>query len=308
MHIVRYTMHFIRIGLEKIRNGATFQSDSQTGEQMNYFDGLKFDLFGASKGTQAQTTSRPQFYGLQYIHSGSLYLRSGHSGKTVFTKGPLAFVTAPEAHIEYGSPQGTVRDHFYVCFSGKRVNSFIQKGLLRIEPENTGVKITAPEQFLAEMLELILLLQNDQRHDMAVAKLEYLLLLMNNQDSGSITYDFRRNDIEALARRIIIAPEEAWDFHAEAKKLNISTKHLIRIFQRVNGLPPSRFVLRQRLLKAAEMLIRCHDATVKSIAYECCFEYEFYFSRVFRKYMQVSPSFYRSKQPAAGSSSLPDLR
>ena len=268
---------------------------------MNYFDGLKFDLFGVSKGTHAQTTSRPHFYGLQYIHSGSLYLRSEYSDETLYLEGPLAFVTAPKMYIEYGSPQGTVRDHFYVCFSGERVNSFIQKGLLRISPENIGVKITAPEQFLAEMLELILLLQNEQRHEMAVAKLEYLLLLMYNQDRGSISYDFHRNDIDALARRIIMAPEDAWDFHAEAKKLNVSTKHLIRIFQRVNGLPPSRFVLRQRLLKAAEMLIRCHDMTIKSIAYECGFENEFYFSRVFRKYMQVSPSFYRSKQSRPGN-------
>lgn len=261
-----------------------------------YFDGLKFDFFGINKSTRAKNTLPQSFYGLQYIHSGHLYLRVD-GGELFELKGPVAFLTRPRALFEYGSPAGTVRDHLFVCFSGERVSEFIRKGLFPLNDSHPFVKITAPEQFFAEMLALIMLLQNSSMHELAVAKLEYLLLLMYNQPDGGMPCSFRREDIEELSRRIIVAPEQTWDFTAEAGKLNISAKHLIRLFQQVNGMPPTRFVLRQRLLKAAEMLVRCNDETIKNIAYQCGFDNEFYFSRVFRKYMKISPSFYRNRNP-----------
>ena len=35
---------------------------------------------------------------------------------------------------------------------------------------------------------------------------------------------------------------------------------------------------------------------IKSIAFECGFRNEFYFSRLFKKHMKVSPQTYRSRQ------------
>lgn len=261
-----------------------------------YFDGLQFNLFGINKKTSTQAVLKVRFYGLQYIHSGLLNLCIDH-GKAMQLKGPVAFLTDPEHFYEYGSPQESCRDHLFVCFSGERVNSFISGGLFRFDPEQPFFRITAPERFYADMLDLIMLLQNPVNHHLAVAKLEYMLLLLQNQENERDTVSFHREELENLTRRIITAPEQEWNFAAEAKKMNISFKHLIRIFQQFNTLPPARFVLRQRLLKAAEMLIRDHNATIKSIAYECGFENEFYFSRVFRKYMKISPKTYRNKQP-----------
>ena len=139
------------------------------------------------------------------------------------------------------------------------------------------------------------LLQNEKCHDLAVAKLEYLLLIIQNQEIENTFCGFHRPQLEQLVQQILTSPEKEWDFHVEAARMNITLKHFRRLFQSFCGMPPNRFVLRQRILKAGRMLAM-ESEPIKSIAYECGFTNEFYFSRLFRKYMKVSPQGYRSRQ------------
>ena len=260
-----------------------------------YFDGLTFNFFGINNPSNAKTKSYPKFYGVQYIHSGRFYLGL-NNGKVYQLNGPAAFLTSPETLFEYGSVDDAPRNHCYVCFIGERVKSFLQSGLFRLaaQSEKPYVKISSPERFLSDMLELILLLQNKERHDFAVAKLEYILLFLQNQSLRENVSSFHQAAIEQIGQRIMTSPEKEWDFGAEASKLNISLKHFMLIFRNIQGMPPCHFVLRQRLFKAAGMLIQ-EKTSVKTIAHLCGFKNEFYFSRVFKKYMQIAPTDYRNK-------------
>ena len=261
-----------------------------------YFQGLSFPLFGISRKSTAKTDLPPRYYGIQYIHSGSLYL-SVDEGPAHTVKGPCVFLTSPEVRFSYGSPPHTTREQYHVCFDGPRVKDFLKKGLFipARQREIPYIRLTSPASFLSDMLDLIRLLQNEKCHDLAVAKLEYLLLIIQNQEIENTFGGFHRPQLENLVQRILTAPEDDWDFHLEANRMNITLKHFRRLFQSFCGMPPNRFVLRQRILKAGRLLAMEREP-IKSIAFECGFRNEFYFSRLFKKHMKVSPQTYRSRQ------------
>ena len=139
------------------------------------------------------------------------------------------------------------------------------------------------------------MLQNGEHGDFAVAKLEYILLSLQHQEKPVTHEFFHQPKIEELARKIMTDPQLEWDFKAEAEKLHISLKHFMRIFQAIHKHPPHRFVLRQRIFKAQELLLKNQTMPVKAIAYECGFNNEFYFSRIFKKYMLYAPETFRKK-------------
>ena len=261
-----------------------------------YFQGLSFPLFGINRKSAEKTDLHPLYYGLQYIHSGSIYL-SVNDGPFHTVKGPSVFLTSPDVKFCYGSLPHATREQYYVCFEGPRVNDYLKRGLFipAYRREVPYIHLTSPDSFLSDMLDLIRLLQNEKCHDLAVAKLEYLLLIIQNQEIENTFCGFHRPQLEQLVQKILTSPEKDWDFQAEAARMNITLKHFRRLFQSFCGMPPNRFVLRQRILKAGRMLVMEADP-IKSIAYECGFSNEFYFSRLFKKYMKDSPQVYRSRQ------------
>lgn len=259
-----------------------------------YFGGLEFPSLGIRPRAGECCDTYPLYYGIQYIHSGPFYL--GLDGETPeLHKGPAVFLTAPDSRFAYGSPAGTTREHYHVCATGPRIRSYLDSGLfppaVRRDPPCRPVR--APHQFLSHMLELIQLARNSSTHDFAVAKFEYLLLLLGNAEFLRQETGFHHHALEELARRIMLAPEREWDFSAEAARLNVSVKHFIRLFRSRFDEPPHRYVLRQRLFKAATMLIQSGDS-VKCIAWQCGFRSEFYFSRAFKKYLLSAPENYRA--------------
>ncbi len=172
---------------------------------------------------------------------------------------------------------------------------YLETGLFRLASEAARpyTVIRSPQCFQADMLELILLLQQG-RHDFAVSKLESILLSLQHQERVDWHGGFHQAALEALALQIVAQPEHDWDFGAEAAKLNLSLKHFMRLFRQCHGVPPKNFVVRQRLQRAREALEQ--DLTpVKVIAAQCGFSDELYFSRLFKKYLLCSPSAYRNR-------------
>lgn len=259
----------------------------------SYFAGLRFTGGGIRAHASECCSAHPLYYGIQYIHSGPLYL-SVNGASVQHLRGPIAFLTSPDSVFTYGSVKNTTREHYHVLASGPRIQAYLDSGLFvpAAQREQPYYKIHAPNQFLAHMLELIQLSRDPGMHDFAVSKYEYMLLLLGSEQLQREESSFYCQDLERIAQRIMIAPEQDWNFSEEAEKLNISLKHFMRIFAEQHNEPPHRFVLRQRLYKAATMLVQSAEP-IKSIAWECGFRSEFYFSRVFKKYLLFTPENYR---------------
>ena len=89
-----------------------------------------------------------------------------------------------------------------------------------------------------------------------------------------------------------------WRNHQEVRELalqcGISMSHYTNLFRQQTGFSPIDFVLRQRIQRAAQLLVDTRDS-IASIAAVAGFEDSFYFSRCFRKIMGDSPRDFRKK-------------
>jgi AraC-like DNA-binding protein len=78
-------------------------------------------------------------------------------------------------------------------------------------------------------------------------------------------------------------------------QLLMSREYLRHLFKKEYGVSPVQYLIMKRM-DHARSLLRSTDQSVKSIAYECGFGDEHYFSRLFRKAVGVSPSEFRRRR------------
>ena len=257
---------------------------------MNFFDDLEIP-FAAHVADGHCRTHIPLYYGIQYNQTGSLELKIG-SGQKRTVSGSFAFITHPGAQFSYHLLPGEKHNYHAVCFTGERVRKFLESGLLSLKPVIYPIHDSG--RFMHAILELIAMRNIGQR-EMCVNCVENLLLQIHFSGERKRTVEitpYQCQALKELAEKIRRNYGADWDFSAEAGKIYISERHFRTLFAQINDLPPLHFLLRIRLEKAAERLIHTQE-TVKSISYECGFQDNFYFSRLFKKYYRLSPQQYR---------------
>ena len=79
-----------------------------------------------------------------------------------------------------------------------------------------------------------------------------------------------------------------------AAMVGMSKYHFCRLFNRLTGRPPGDYINRLRVDKAVALL-KESESNITEIALACGFNDSNYFSRVFKKYQNVSPSRIRGK-------------
>lgn len=77
-----------------------------------------------------------------------------------------------------------------------------------------------------------------------------------------------------------------------SEKYEISEVHFRRLFKKMYGLSPIKFVQNIRINKAKQLLLD-ENVSISNIALECGYDDAFYFSRIFKKVTGVTPSEYR---------------
>lgn len=125
--------------------------------------------------------------------------------------------------------------------------------------------------------------------------------------------DRRRRDAEAKALPLADASDEQYDVVRSvlariardydqplslpelASAVHWTPGHLSRVFHRLTGQPPRRFIESVRLRHARQRLAS-NDASVADVARSVGFDDANYFSRVFQRQLGLSPSQYREHQ------------
>ena len=262
---------------------------------MSFFKGIQF----VCCGTIANDTISPSwtfdgYYGIQYCHKSDFYVKMGKDyERTVF--GSWALITRPGPKFQYGPPPGKSVRHSFVCFKGARVERYIKSGLLPLSDTEPMVKITRPEHFNTTLLELINLLTplESRNYDRSVHLLEDLLLQLHEQPMiQNAIPDYLRVPLDNLLVKLKAHPELSWDFKNEAAACGVSYPHFCRIFNLRYNMPPGKYIVMQRLKKAT-LLLSSGDEQISSVAEQCGFDDQFYFSRIFKKYYHFSPMRYR---------------
>ncbi len=77
-----------------------------------------------------------------------------------------------------------------------------------------------------------------------------------------------------------------------ASKNNYSVPHFSSLFQKATGMSPIEYFIHLKLQKAC-LLLYSTDTRIKNVACAIGYEDPYYFSRLFKKYMNVSPDKYR---------------
>lgn len=87
--------------------------------------------------------------------------------------------------------------------------------------------------------------------------------------------------------------EKEIDFKLYAECNNIAYSYFRRMFKIYTGLPPAKYQLDLKIIRSKELLLST-DKIMKEICYEVGFESEYYFSRIFKNKIGVSPSRFRT--------------
>ncbi|MDD5698856.1 MAG: helix-turn-helix domain-containing protein [Victivallaceae bacterium] len=87
---------------------------------------------------------------------------------------------------------------------------------------------------------------------------------------------------------------EPADFKSLARTAGMSPRSFQRAFRQAAGTSARHYLIMIRLKHAAELL-KYHDYSVSESAYQAGFADSNYFSRLFKKYMRISPKHFRKK-------------
>lgn len=265
---------------------------------MNFYDDLQFVHFGDARHTRARAEGRyfAGYYGIQFNYSGSMELWLGKQKKEVID-GPHVFITYPGVEFNYGAVGDQAHSLIFICFRGPRVQKYIDGGVLQLRKQRLFTRITDGTKFYQMAMRLLDQLRQPGplSHARAVLLLEEMLLEIHEQpELPDKIFHLYGESMNALREQLAKTPEKNWDFQQEASKMCLSYVHFRRLFQLFATMPPGRYLLECRLLKAEKLLIS-DSLRVNEIARLCGFDDAFHFSRIFKKYRALAPLDFRHK-------------
>jgi len=77
--------------------------------------------------------------------------------------------------------------------------------------------------------------------------------------------------------------------------MDLDTVYFTNLFSRIIGQSPNQFIIRKRL-ERSQLLLTTTDLKVKEIAWQCGFDNHMYFSSLFKKKLNMTPTLYRKTQ------------
>lgn len=227
------------------------------------------------------------YYCLQYNQFGTIEVRidDGPSQQVI---GPSLLITTPGRRFAFGNYDGW--HHNFIAFKGSRVAQYIRSGLLPVD--KTLIRIRQGGEFLEQFERCVSAIRiGDFVH--ASHQFEGLLIKLH-APFETLTPLPHHEKIRQLAVKMQNVPEKDYPLSREAKEIHMSEAHLRRLFRKLTGSAPGRFLLQCRLTAAADRLATTRDP-IKEIAARYQFESVHHFTRVFRKHSGVPPGRFRQE-------------
>ena len=120
-----------------------------------------------------------------------------------------------------------------------------------------------------------------------------IMKLLGNLVSIERQFSFSETRIEKIIQKACFLirqnVENEIDLKAYADCNNITYSYFRKMFKLYTGLPPVKYQIDLKIIRSKEMLLST-DKIIKEICYELGFDSVYYFSRLFKKKIGVSPS------------------
>lgn len=235
--------------------------------------------------------------GVVFEHWAVVYIVSGEGtymeigGEVQQVREGSLFFFRPGYSYNFGPPPGGNWDEYYINFMGTRVSEWLESGLIA---GGNVFQANSVKGLLASFEEVLERMDSGAPADADRASLllEKMLLecsFIIEEKNWNSQADYMRQIREDLNSCIY----GDMDLVQIANKHHISMSTLRRLIRRSSGYPLHEYIHRLKMAEAKNLLLNT-PLQVKEISGMLHYNDPFYFSRLFKKYMEVSPKLCRS--------------
>lgn len=233
-------------------------------------------------------------FALVYISSG----RGKFESKPEFSERlepGHAFLLFPKIWHRYAPDPETGWHEHWIGFDGEIARRWLRHKLF--SPKNPAVKISAEDTVLATFSRMIQSIRANRpalQQILAGATDNLMGLLYSAQQAQPAEGAENTNAIESAIARIQNEFASNLNMKLLAQELGVSYSWFRHTFTAHTGLSPHQYLLEFRLVRARNLLAES-EFSIKEIAMQTGFEDEFYFSRLFRQRLNLSPTQWRNR-------------
>lgn len=229
-------------------------------------------------------------YILLYCLAGEGWIKC--NGKTIQLTPNTGFIIPKNTGHKYGSSLKDAWSIYWVHFEGDYAQTFYE----RFSASNdTAVKIAFDESRITLLNEIIKLLESDFT-DEKVELTHFKLIAF----LSSLSYSNTLNNaiVDKISLSILYMKAHLSGIVSIEQLANEACYSISRyseLFKQKTGYSPIQFFIRLKIQKSCEYLYFT-NLNIKEICKEVGFDDPYYFSRMFKKQLGVSPSAYRKKK------------
>lgn len=230
---------------------------------------------------------------INYITHGTGIFET-RNGKYNLKPGSL-FIIFPGVWHRYKPHKKTGWTENYVGFDGKIARNFLMRQ--RFSPEQAVIHIGIKEELIDSYMKIFDLSAKEQPGYQQIASgmimklLGYIISFEKQKDFSGKQITKVMEEVRFLMRENI---EKVIDLPELAQQHNVGYSYFRKMFKKFTGVSPGQYHLQLRIMRAKELLITT-DKSVKEISYELGFQSIYYFSNMFKKKENLTPTQYRKK-------------
>lgn len=231
------------------------------------------------------------YYLIHYVIKGSGYFEV--DGQKHFVEAGSIFIIHPKKLVTYYSPDPKNTWSFcWVGFSGNNAQFFLSEiGL----DTDKYVYSLAKNNIASVVLECLSYIESVNSQVTQLTLNNYLLEVLNIIGNTILSVT-KKNESDYLVEQAIQYIEYNYmnDISTTiiANFFSLDRTYFFRIFKRYTNISPSKYIISYRIKKATEFL-KSNDYTISQIAAFVGINDIYYFSKLFKKEMGITPSQYR---------------
>jgi AraC-like DNA-binding protein len=233
-------------------------------------------------------------FALVYISNGSGKFESKLDSSAAIGAGH-AFLLFPGVWHRYVPDPDTGWHEHWIGFDGETARRWLRHKF--ISTKNPVLKINAEDTVLATFSRVMQSIRANRpalQQILAGATANLLGLFYSAQQAQPAAETQNSNAIEIAITRIQNEFGRELDMKALARELGVGYSWLRHTFTAHTGLSPHQYLLEFRLVSARTLLAET-QLSIKEIATQTGFGDEFYFSRLFRQKLNLTPSQWRNR-------------
>jgi AraC-like DNA-binding protein len=232
-------------------------------------------------------------YILIYCSSGEGTLSVDSSSYRIKER-TLAMVPAHTPHV-YQADHTNPWSIYWFHLQGEQVDEFAQSLQLNVSPINLGASEASKLMDLFQQIfDLLSTNLYSLQHWIHVSQSARYLFSYLSIMRGHSQDDKSQAHIERVIAFMRAHLEDNLSLDELAASTSLSKQHLHHLFKQSVGYAPVEYYLRLKMQRAVQLL-DLTDRSIKDICLSLGFQDPYYFSRLFKKIMGLSPSAYRNQ-------------